>query len=450
MIKSKFFRQGVMRRILSVLTALLIIAGTGIANKAYAASGASEAEYNDTADTATPISQDIVYTGAINEPGDRDYYSATLSGDKAAVFRFVGGKQGSWEISVFSAEMKQLAHGVCKAGKTVELSIEHSGKCLFRITPLEYSKDPYTVTLSSDIIIKKRIAGRDRIATSVKICGEGWDSADNVIVANGFNFADALAGVPLAKALDAPILLTANLQAPEYDIMAEIDRLKAKNVYILGGTAAVNGTIEEKLKKYASVTRVAGKDRYETAVRIAEKLASVSGKNPECVFFACSQNFPDALSAGPAAALEACPILYISPTGGLDSVTKNYVSSAKCKSAVILGGKAAVSDKGEADIKKQFSDVSRISGSDRYDTAVKVYQKYSDKFTGSGMAIATGAGFPDALAGGALSAKQSIPMILVGSSLGTAQKDIIIAASPDTLYIFGGTAAVSDAVVSSI
>ena len=57
---------------------------------------------------------------------------------------------------------------------------------------------------------------------------------------------------------------------------------------------------------------------------------------------------------------------------------------------------------------------------------------------------------PDALAGGALSAKQSIPMILVGSSLGTAQKDIIIAASPDTLYIFGGTAAVSDAVVSSI
>ena len=46
-----------------------------------------------------------------------------------------------------------------------------------------------------------------------------------------------------------------------------IQFLKAKNVYILGGTAAVNSSIEEKLKKYATVTRVAGKDRFETAVK---------------------------------------------------------------------------------------------------------------------------------------------------------------------------------------
>ena len=66
------------------------------------------------------------------------------------------------------------------------------------------------------------------------------------------------------------------------------------------------------------------------------------------------------------------------------------------------------------------------------------------------MAIATGASFPDALAGGALSARLHIPMILVGGKLGDAQKQILAEAEPERVFIFGGNAAVSEDVVNAI
>ncbi|MBQ6569235.1 MAG: cell wall-binding repeat-containing protein, partial [Clostridia bacterium] len=50
----------------------------------------------------------------------------------------------------------------------------------------------------------KRLAGASRVDTSLEVAGEGWQSADTVILTNGYNFADALAGGPLSYALDAP------------------------------------------------------------------------------------------------------------------------------------------------------------------------------------------------------------------------------------------------------
>ncbi|MGI6366724.1 MAG: cell wall-binding repeat-containing protein [Bacillota bacterium] len=52
-----------------------------------------------------------------------------------------------------------------------------------------------------------RISGSDRYATAVEVSKSGWSSASVVVLARGDDYADALAGVPLAYRLGAPILL---------------------------------------------------------------------------------------------------------------------------------------------------------------------------------------------------------------------------------------------------
>ncbi|MBO1913294.1 cell wall-binding repeat-containing protein, partial [Microvirga sp. 3-52] len=53
-----------------------------------------------------------------------------------------------------------------------------------------------------------RISGKDRYLTAIEISQQGWTKSDKVVLARGDGFADALAGVPLAHELNAPILLT--------------------------------------------------------------------------------------------------------------------------------------------------------------------------------------------------------------------------------------------------
>src|SRR5690606_27421362 len=61
-----------------------------------------------------------------------------------------------------------------------------------------------------------RIHGDDRYETSIEVSKAGWGkgSTSHVIIAIGTNYPDALAGAPLAKKLNAPILLTKKDSVP--------------------------------------------------------------------------------------------------------------------------------------------------------------------------------------------------------------------------------------------
>ena len=81
---------------------------------------------------------------------------------------------------------------------------------------------------------------------------------------------------------------------------AEIQRVlpAGGTVYILGGTTAVPASVATTLTGLGFVvTRLSGADRYATAVAVAGAIG-----NPGTVLLATGTNFPDALSAGPAAA----------------------------------------------------------------------------------------------------------------------------------------------------
>lgn len=294
-----------------------------------------------------------------------------------------------------------------------------------------------------------RLGGEDRIDTAVIISQNGWTKADNVILASGVGFADALAGVPLAYALNAPILLTNGVKL-ESSAVEQIRALGAKNIYILGGMNAVSGSIEGSLTIAGyRVTRIWGDDRYSTAIEIAKTLARITGGS-DTVFFTSGANYPDALSISTVAALTGSPILYAPTSGVLDSKTAQYIKANGAYSAVVIGGEAAISTEVAQSIESSGYTVERISGGDRYATSTAVCEKYNGLFSGSAVSFATGKNFPDALAGAALAAKVGAPVILTDNvSAKTSTKKYLSAKDISAVYIFGGNAVVSNKVIDA-
>ncbi len=299
--------------------------------------------------------------------------------------------------------------------------------------------------------IPERLFGRTRTETAVAISEATFpNGSENVILASGDNYPDALAGGPLAYALDAPILLVCQSK-PDEATLAEIDRLKAKNVYILGGTGVISDSVKTLLEgKGLNVERLAGKDRFGTAVAIAEKLQELKG-TPSEVFFVFYNNYPDALAVSNIAALKGSPILYIQGNGVLESATAKHMDGIKdsVQSVWILAGPAIISSNAETNLGK-YGTVTRIYGSDRYATCILVNEKFADVLTGDSMCLACGTNYPDALAGSVLAAKLRSPLMLVGKTLTDDQRTYVKSRHPAHVYAFGGTFVLSDEVFDEV
>ena len=87
-----------------------------------------------------------------------------------------------------------------------------------------------------------RLAGADRYATSVQISQSAYRSSDAVFIATGTNFPDGLAGGPVAALLPGPLLLVAPSQLPTV-VKKELQRLGPDEVFVLGGTGVVSGSV---------------------------------------------------------------------------------------------------------------------------------------------------------------------------------------------------------------
>ena len=333
-----------------------------------------------------------------------------------------------------------------------------------------------------------RIGGADRIETANQICRAGWADADDdstdsssdgdtvsssadtsstdasssdsapadalpvcAIITNGYIFADALAGVPLAAAVDAPILLTNGTELRS-SVTDELARIGAQRVYLLGGEMVISSDIEKKLNDYGWETvRLAGATRYETAVEIAKELEKISGKPADDIFIAYGYNYPDALSAGVIAGILGAPILYSSADGVPNAATAAYIKNCGDADIVILGGTSAISSAANENFAGLTQGTTkRISGSTRYATAIELCSQYIDLFSGKEVVLASGNDFPDALAGGSFAASLNAPMLLINSQLSTlGLYEMINSISPEKVYILGGTSAVSDSIVSA-
>jgi len=260
--------------------------------------------------------------------------------------------------------------------------------------------------------VTTRIQGPSRYHTAAKVSEESWEKADTVILATGDNFPDALAGVPLAAAKKAPILLVHESKKSKQLINVtknEISRLGAKNVYILGSNSVIAPEIEMELRNMKlSVTRLGGSGRYQTAALIAEELGKTVQSDGAVVVN--GTNFPDALAIASYAAQEGMPIL-LTPKAELDNYTKE--SLAGKERVYIAGSKDVVSLGIEQYLKGNFS-VTRLGGSNRYHTNRLIVDHFNKKESYNGQAyVAVGDDFADALTGAVLAAKKKAPLLLV-------------------------------------
>ena len=123
-----------------------------------------------------------------------------------------------------------------------------------------------------------RVAGPDRVGTSVEASVEGFDTASTVVLTRADDFADALTAGPLARLEGAPLLLTGQSALP-LGVVSEIQRLGAVRAIVVGGTAVIETTVVEELTDLGlDVERVAGADRFATASAVATRVGAPSGE----------------------------------------------------------------------------------------------------------------------------------------------------------------------------
>ncbi|MGN5979701.1 cell wall-binding repeat-containing protein [Finegoldia magna] len=260
---------------------------------------------------------------------------------------------------------------------------------------------------SSGQIIPSRIAGKNRYESAAQISKEQFTNAKKVIVVNAQKYADALSATTLSDGKYS-ILYTEKDSLPTAT-RNEIQRLNPVEVYLLGGKQSISSGIENILKKYSNkVTRIAGRDRYETSAKVA---AMSKKKN---VVIASGENFSDPLYASSYAYSNNAKIL-LSSGKTLSRQTRDYLLRNKSSigKVTVVGGGQSISSATVRYIQSVTGkNVSRISGRSRYDGSVKVANSMNkDK-----VFIASGEDFADALAISPLAQKLNAPILLSSRS----------------------------------
>jgi hypothetical protein len=295
----------------------------------------------------------------------------------------------------------------------------------------------------------QRIYGTDAIGTSITVSQAEFPtagSAQAVVLARSDFFSDALAGGPLAARLGGPLLITpgASLSTSlDPRVQAEIQRVLpvGHTIYILGGDLALSPNIDTTLEGSGyTVVREAGADEYATAVDIAEQLG-----NPSTIFEATGLNFPDALSAVPAAIATNGAILLTDGTTQAPE-TAAYLAAHSSDFRYAIGGPLAAAGADPA--------AQAVYGQDLYGTSAAVASTFFPRATTFG--AATGTGFPDALSGGVFMGAPATngPVLLVQPSgpLPAAIASYLVGVAPTLAqgYLFGGPLAVGADVQSEL
>ena len=288
-----------------------------------------------------------------------------------------------------------------------------------------------------------RLAGDDRYETAAAVAAKFGTNVPVAYVASGATFADALAGAARAGSQGGPVLLTAAGSLPTATTKA-LTGLKPGRIVVLGGRSAVSDAVLTGLQPYTTggVTRVGGDDRYKTAAAVA---ADYSPGVPT-VYVASGADFPDALAAAAVAAARDEPVLLTKP-GSLPEDTATAIRRLAPAKIVIMGGIGSVSAAVETQLRGLGSaTVTRLAGADRYATAALAAGLLP---TATSAYVASGAAFPDALAGAALAAKQGVPVLLVTSgSVPSATRTALLRIKPTRIVALGGSAPVSETVAT--
>lgn len=266
-----------------------------------------------------------------------------------------------------------------------------------------------------------RTYGQTAIDTAVEISKNNWSRLEEqslnigsetldgkfVILARSDEFPDSLAASTLASSIDSPILLVNNEELSK-SVIDEMLRLEANHVLLIGGENAISEKVSTTLLKHGlNPARIAGENRYKTAVEIAKV---IDGSSSDTTFVVSGEAFPDALSVSSFASRFGSPILF-TKKDELPSETEAFLKEQDAASTYIIGGESVI----DSNVYKNIpsTKITRLGGEDRYDTNFKVLLHFGLSDASQEMYFATGLKFPDALTGGAIAARRGEAIMLV-------------------------------------
>jgi len=313
----------------------------------------------------------------------------------------------------------------------------------------------------------RRVFGSGRIQTAIALSQEVFPGGAQVaVLANDGRFPDALAAAPLAAAAGGPVLLNP-VDRLHADVAAELDRLGADTVYLMGGVAAQGASVATALQSRGiDVRRVDGVNRFDTAANAAQTAVDIwraagDGNAGDHVLVALGDHptdenkaWPDALAAGPLAAYAHRPIL-LTRQGDVPSETNDAIDAMGVQRVTVIGGEGAIPTSTANDLGNGV-DRDRIGGGTRFETSTLLADEATQFGADDAIVFAaTGANFPDGLAAGPAAFFAGGVLVLVdrddlGNSAATRDWLVARRGTVDEVVVAGGAAAVTDAVLSQI
>ncbi|BCB05812.1 S8 family serine peptidase [Bacillus sp. KH172YL63] len=282
----------------------------------------------------------------------------------------------------------------------------------------------------------KRLIGNTRYSTAVEVSTRGWDASHTVYLVNGSAIADGLTATPLAAANDAPILLTTKDKLP-LETVSELKRLGTKKIVLVGGSSIISKEVKASLmKKGYDVSRIGGRDRYETSLLLAKELDKVKDVNE--VYLAYGKGEPDALSIAAYSGVKKQPIILVDKKT-VPQETYDWLKTEGMSTAFFIGGASVLGQ----NIIDSFNDITatnvsknRISGKTRLETNAKVIERFykDDHYQTVLIAKSETMKLVDALSAGPLASKWGVPVLLL-SQEGLDQSQINTIADKSSFHV---------------
>lgn len=282
-------------------------------------------------------------------------------------------------------------------------------------------------------------SGINRYATAVELSKSSFNSAETVVISNGYAIPDGLAATPIASYYKGPLLLVETSSIPS-ETQNEIKRLGAKNVIIVGGLTVVTQAVENQLRNIGitKITRLGGINRYETALQVA-KYIDQNLYDVENLVIANGYGEADSMSIAPVSGRDKMPIILVE-SNSIPSNVNSWLKSEDLNTAYLIGGESVLSNNILNQINsmtRQDISSNRLGGANRYDTNAKVIERFFGNIIDK-VYITEGLELADALTSGPVAAINNSPVIISEAQLTYAQKSLLKSKTSNSIVQVGG------------
>lgn len=226
------------------------------------------------------------------------------------------------------------------------------------------------------------------------------------------------------------------------------DKNGKTDVTYIPPTAFLDLTIKLKQKEEPAKEplRLAGEDRYETAIKIADALKKEQGKDKfDTAVVAYGDNYADALSGAYLAKVNNAPLLLVNRNNTEQTI--KYIQAnlkpGKSSKVYLLGESDVVPEVVRTRLDGNFT-VKRLAGEDRFATNLAILKEA--KVNNEEILVCSGYGFADSLSASATGR----PLLLVGKTLTAEQIAYLKSIRSRNYTLIGDSGTVSSAVETSL